>query len=53
MKKCRCGCKPEIVKENDGFYYIICPNDCGQESAWGETKREAVEEWNEMRRSHK
>lgn len=48
MRDCICGRIPHVVKEDDGFWYVLCPGHCGMPSAWSESQREATAKWNQQ-----
>ena len=48
LKPCPfCGCKPQVQKPTDDFYFIECGRLCGAMTRGYETYNEAAKAWND------
>jgi uncharacterized Zn finger protein len=46
-KDCKsCGAIPEVVKEDDGYWYVLC-GSCGADPTWDKKKQNAIDNWNQ------
>lgn len=48
----KCGAEPLHVtpagaSDDEGYHYIVCGKDCGQESQWDKTSFVALKKWND------
>ena len=42
----KCGKNPTVVKEPDGYWYVLCELGCESEAAWDTDKVAAIGTWN-------
>lgn len=48
----KCGRKPTVVKESDGYWYVLCEaRGCPGQTTWATLKSNAIAEWNELHQS--